>query len=180
MQKFLVFIPVVLLAFTMQSAQKVKVMADKSLSTISYDMSHPMHDWTGVSSSLRSAIVCLPNKDSIAQVAVVVKIASFDSDNSNRDSHAMEVTEALKYPNISFASTNVKYTARDTMTVAGKLTFHGVTHNISFTAIKSAKNKKANITGAFELKMTDYGIEPPTLLGIATDDEFKIHFNMFY
>lgn len=180
MKKFVLFIPVLFLAFNLQSEQKVKLTADSSLSTISYDMSHPMHDWTGVSKSLRSAVVCLPNKDSISQVVAVVKISSFDSENSNRDSHAMEVTEALKYPNITFISSDVKYTSINTMKVSGELTFHGITHNISFNANKSSKNNKANITGEFMLKMTDYGIDPPTLMGISTDDEFKIHFNMYY
>ena len=58
-------------------------------------MSHPFHDWTGKSNKLNSAIICLPNKDSISQVAVSVNISSFDSENSNRDSHVIEVTEAV-------------------------------------------------------------------------------------
>lgn len=178
--KILVFtLPLLLFAFTFK-ADKVKLFADKQLSSISYDMNHPMHAWTGVSKSVSSAIVCLPNRDSITQVAVTVKISTFDSDNSNRDSHAMEVTEALKYPSISFLSTVIKYESAEKIVVTGNLKFHGVSKSISFPVNKKMVGEKAEITGEFQVKMTDYGIDPPTLMGIATDDEFKIHFKMFY
>ena len=168
-----------LLAFTPLSEKRIKVNAN-NLSTISYDMSHPFHDWTGKSNTLNSAIICLPNKDSISQVAVSVKISSFDSENSNRDSHVIEVTEALKFPTVSFISSEIQYNTKNSLNIKGKLTFHGISKIISFTASKNIKDKIANITGEFNLKMTDFGITPPTLMGISTQDEFKIKFNMFF
>jgi polyisoprenoid-binding protein YceI len=168
-----------LFAFTPLSEKRIKVNANNS-SSISYDMSHPFHDWTGKSNTLNSAIICLPNKDSISQVAVSVKISSFDSENSNRDSHVIEVTEALKFPTVSFISSEIQYNTKNSLNIKGKLTFHGISKNISFIATKNTKDNLSNITGEFNLKMSDFGINPPTLMGVSTQDEFKIKFNMFF
>ncbi|HTP12644.1 MAG TPA: YceI family protein, partial [Bacteroidota bacterium] len=40
-------------------------------------------------------------------MTVRVDVTTFDSGNSNRDSHAMEVVDALTYPDVQFTSTSV-------------------------------------------------------------------------
>jgi polyisoprenoid-binding protein YceI len=162
-----------------QDKPLIKVYCDKKLSTISYSMHHPLHSWTGVSKDITSIIVTDENRIQVNNVAVVVKISSFDSQNANRDSHLMEVTEALKYPTVSFTSNSIKQEGNK-LIVSGTLIFHGVSQLISFDAEKKINNNKAEITGGFTVNMTQFNIDPPSLLGIATDDDIEVTFKTIY
>lgn len=162
-----------------QDKALVKVYADKTQSSITYSMNHPLHAWTGESKDVTSIILTDENRKLIDKVAVSVKIASFDSQNANRDSHMIETTEGIIYPTISFASDSIK-NQDDKLKVYGTLTFHGVAQKVFFEADKKVVNKKAEITGAFSVKMTDYKVEPPSLMGMATDDEIKLSFKAVY
>ncbi len=157
-----------------------KFKADKHRSTITYYMSHPLHKWSGVSKDVNSVIVSDKSKRQIKKAAVLVKVSSFNSGNANRDSHAMEVLEALKYPYVKFETTSVKDNGKS-LDVKGKLTFHGVTRNISFKAEKIRhSNNVIEVKGGFSIDMTQYKIKPPALLGVPTDKEIKIKFDVFY
>ena len=160
-------------------AQQIKFTADKKLSSITYSMYHRLHNWDGISRELNSVILADAAKNTITQVAVSVKVSSFDSKNANRDSHTMEVTEGLKYPNITFSSTEIQQQG-DQLFVKGVLSFHGVNRNINFEALRKKSGDKLEIQGAFTVKMSQFNIEPPTLLAIPTNDEFKISFKAVY
>ena len=157
----------------------VKVFADKTRSTITYSMNHPLHSWTGVSKEVNSVILTDVKKEKISQVAVSVRFASFDSQNANRDSHAMEVTEAITYPKINFVSKSI-VANEDKLSVIGTLTFHGVSKIISFDVEEKKRKNTTEVTGGFEVKLTDFKIEPPSLMGLPTDDDIKISFDVFY
>jgi len=181
MKRTLLYIAITLLltAANAQESTQVKLYCDKSESSISYSMNHPLHSWTGVSKEVSSVILADEKRDNITQVAVSVKISSFDSKNANRDSHTMEVTEGLLYPNISFSSTSIIQNG-DKLEVTGILKFHNVSQTISFEATKEIIKAKAKITGEFKVKMTQFNIDPPSLMGMSTKDEFEISFTLVY
>jgi polyisoprenoid-binding protein YceI len=158
---------------------QIKLYCDKSQSSITYSMHHPLHSWTGESKDVTSVILTDEDRNLISQVAVLVKISSFDSKNANRDSHVMEVTEALTYPTISFNSTLIKQ-ENNKLTVTGTLKFHDISQPITFEAEKNTANNKAEITGHFTVQMTQFNIKPPSLMGAATDDEIKLAFKVIY
>ena len=181
MKYTLLFIVMFLLLINVnaQEITQVKLYCDKTESSISYSMNHPLHSWTGVSKEISSVILSDEKRDSITQVAVSVKISSFDSKNANRDSHTMEVTEALLYPNIIFSSTSIIQNG-DKLEVTGTLKFHNVSQTISFEATKEMMKAKAKITGEFKVKMTQFNIDPPSLMGMSTKDEIGISFNLLF
>ena len=167
---------------TTSFAQKLKLKklyADKNKSDITYAMNHPLHAWTGVSNNILSVMLLDTSNMEINELAVVVKIASFNSKNSNRDSNTIEVTEALKYPNVSLSSNSIKQ-VNDKLTVKGTLKFHGVSKEIIFDAEKKIIKDEIKVTGNFEILMTDFKIKPPKLLGITTDKDIKLSFTVFY
>jgi len=166
------------LVFAAQPAMQ-KVYADKSKSTITYSMNHLLHSWDGTSNDVNSIIVTDEDRSVISQVAVTVKVSSFDSKNANRDSHTMEATDAIKFPSISFTSNSITQDG-NMLHATGILNFHGVSKTITIDAEKRIVKDKAEITGTFDVKMTDYGIDPPSLMGVATDDDIKLTFDMFY
>jgi len=157
----------------------VKLFADKSHSSITYGMNHLLHSWTGTSKDVNSVILTDKDKKNISQVAVSVKISSFDSKNANRDSHMMEATDALKYPNITFSSKSIKLEGNK-LAVDGILSFHGVNKDISFVAEEKKNKNQVEVTGGFDVNMTDFNIKKPTLMGVATDDAIKITFDVLY
>lgn len=162
-----------------QQPSQVKLYCDKTQSTITYSMHHPLHSFSGESKDFTSIILTDENRNLINQVAVLVKISSFDSKNANRDSHVMESTEALSFPTITFTSNSIKQESNKLM-VSGILNFHGVNQPISFEAEKKIVNSKAEITGNFVVQMTQFKIKPPSLLGVSTDDDIKLAFKVIY
>lgn len=156
-----------------------RTFADKKASSITYSMKHPLHNWSGISRDVSSLIVSEGKKGYIQEVAVSVKVSSFDSKNANRDSHMIEVTEAIKFPNITFSG---KVTSWDgsLLTVTGELTFHGVTRPLSFEVKTAEKGDKLEVTGGFSVNLTEFNIQRPTLMGLPTNDEIKVDFNMVY
>lgn len=161
------------------SASK-KLVADKAKSTVTYAMHHPMHDWEGVSHDVNAAMVIDETTKQVQQVAVALRVSSFDSKNQNRDSHMVEVLDGIKYPNVTFSSQDVKSNADGSLTATGKLTFHNVTKPVTIQATHHDVNGQWQLDGAFNVKLTDYGIERPTLLAVPTDDQFKLAFSLLF
>lgn len=164
-------------ATTFAQKGSVKIRADKQTSSVDYYMSHPLHDFEGVNKKVSAIAIYHPTNESIETAAVVLSIADFSSGNGNRDSHAMEVLEALKYPLISFTSTSIQE-GKDSLSIKGILNFHNVKRPISFKALKTIKGKQLKVVGGFKIDMTDYNVKPPSLLGLETSKIIKLVFSV--
>jgi polyisoprenoid-binding protein YceI len=152
--------------------------ADKANSSIKYFMKHALHSWQGVSQEVNS-IVQLNAQGDIEKVAATVPVKSFDSKNSNRDSHMLEVTDALTHPNVSFFSTSVSKTV-DGYDVKGMLNFHGVEKPVNIQAKEVRQGSHRTITGSFIFLLEDHKVERPTLMMVKTDNEVRIAFSFSY
>jgi polyisoprenoid-binding protein YceI len=167
------------LAFTgNRNKDKRKIAADTSLSQLSYAMRHPLHNFTASSKELK-AIAVVDDETKLEMIAVSVPVKSFDSGNSNRDSHTIEVTQALKYPNVTFSADNIIYSG-NRVSATGKLVFHGITNSITIQGIQKHDNNKLVLSGNFEIDMTDYGIKPPAIMGMSTDKMIKLAFSLTF
>src|ERR1700676_3192327 len=67
-------------------------------STLSYHVSHPLHQTDGVSHAARGKGVC---HDGQCDFLVAVPVKSFDSGDSNRDLHMLQVTRGAQFPIVS-------------------------------------------------------------------------------
>ena len=169
---------VVLCAFVAPTAKR-KVMADKTASTVSYAAKHPLHSWEGVSHDVNCAMIYNDESKQPESIAVSIKVASFDSDNNNRDSHAVEAMEGIKYPNVTFTSSDIK-ADNGALTAKGTLTFHGVAKPVTLQATTKETAGKITLTGEFPVNMTDYKIERPSLMGMKTEDAMVLRFNVVF
>ncbi|GAB2597244.1 YceI family protein [Spirosoma areae] len=169
----------ILFAFTSPMAKR-KLVADKALSTVSYAAKHPLHNWEGVSKEVNCAIIYNDDTKQPENVAVSLKVASFDSDNNNRDSHAIEVLDGLKYPNVTFVSSDIKAGENGALTAKGTLTFHGVAKPATLQATRKDAGGKMTITGEFPVSMADHNIERPSLMGLKTEDGMILRFNVVF
>ena len=159
---------------------KRKLTADKTGSTVSYAAKHPLHAWEGVSHAVNCAVTYDDDTKQVDAVAVSIKVASFDSGNSNRDSHAMEVLDGLKYPNVTFVSSDVKAGTDGSLTATGNLTFHGVVKPATLQATRKDAGGKMTITGEFPVSMTAHNVERPSFLGLKTEDMMTLKFNAVF
>lgn len=142
---------------------------------IEYSMKHKVHAWEGKADKLSVLSVWKENK--IDKIAIVVKISNFNSGLSSRDSHMLEVLDALTYPTISFSSSEINYTST-AIQVKGKLQFHGVTKEVSFLVQSKQVNQQILFTGDLPILLEDYKVERPSFLFVKTDNLVKIRFNI--
>lgn len=161
--------------FVEVSAQEKSVVASKNESSVSYRLVHPLHLIEATSKdAIITATLNIASKR-IENVTAQVDVMTFDSGNSNRDSHAMEVVDAISYPDVMFRSASTSENG-DTIRVAGNLTFHGVTRNILATAIATWSPEKVSVHGGFNISLESFKIERPTLLLIPVEDTLRFSF----
>jgi polyisoprenoid-binding protein YceI len=91
----------------------------------------------------------------------------------------MEVIDAISYPYVKFNSSSVTTTA-NSIKVTGKLFFHGVTKDLTFEAIPKWEGNKLTVTGKFQISLTEYKVERPSLLLVPVNDELKFSFNQVF
>lgn len=180
MMKYSCLLAIGILCAFVNPMAKRKLMADKSLSTVTYSARHPLHNWDGVSHDVNCALIYNDETKQPETVAVSVKVASFDSDNNNRDSHAMEVLEGLKYPNVTFVSADIKAGQNGALTAKGTLTFHGVAKPVTLQATRKDAGGKLTLSGEFPVNMSDHDIERPSLMGMKTEDGMVLKFNVVF
>ena len=118
-----------------------------------------------------------------ASLGVVDKI----SDGDRRDIEATmrgQVLEAEKFSEIVFESTRVEARANPDgsypVKIAGRLTLHGVTRELSFPAAVSVDAGRLHARGRFPLPQTDYKMIPVSIFGgtVRVKDEVEITFDV--
>ena len=153
-------------------AQTKKLEADKKDSFIKYKLTHPLHEVEATSKDAYCVIEADVQNKEIKSVFVQVDVTSFDSGNSNRDSHAMEVIDALTYPAATFKSSSISQNG-DNLDVSGKLTFHGITKEIIIPVKLTWSKDKLVTEGSFDISLTEFHIERPSLLMIPVKDKLE-------
>jgi polyisoprenoid-binding protein YceI len=154
-------------------AQKCSLDFVKDESWMSYTLTHPLHTFDAVSKDVQYTVVLDSACRQVTGVTGTVDVTTFDSKNSNRDSHAMEVVDAITYPDASFASTRVVQDGEN-LAVTGNLTFHGVTKEVLAAGTAKWADGKLTVNEKFAFCMTTFGIEKPSLLLMPVND--TLHF----
>jgi len=144
----------------------------KDESSVSYTLVHAFHTVEATSRNVSYRLEVDPAQKEIRSVTAQVDVTTFDSGNSNRDSHAMEVIDAISFPDVTFSSTSVSRDG-DNLTVSGKLTFHGITNDITATGTSKWSPGKLEFQGAFALSLTAFKVERPALLLIPVSDTLR-------
>ena len=171
---FSVVLAVVALSPISQSQQKELVPKSEE-SSMTYTLVHPLHKVEATSKGVQYHVQADPVTREIKSVSASVDVMTFDSGNSSRDSHAMEVIDAISYPEASFSSTSVARNG-DSIEVAGRLTFHGVTKDIVLGAMTKWSQGRLEVDGGFEVSLTAFNIERPALLLIPVEDRLTFSF----
>ena len=154
--------------------QVLSLEGDKSVSYIQYVIRHPLHTVKAINKEPKFTIEFDTKQRKILKAEAVAEVMKFNSGNSNRDSHAMEAVEALKFPTISFKSTEIDFSSED-IVVRGFLTFHGQTRKIEMKGKARFDGNNLFVDGNFKVSLTEFGVKRPSLLFIPVDDTLKIY-----
>jgi hypothetical protein len=148
-----------------------------------------IHDWDmksdkGYCSSLFD-ITQTGTLNGVSYINFTVPAESLKSDHKGMDKNTYKALNTEKYSNISFtaSSVNIKPVGATgyLLTAKGRLTISGVTKEVVIAATGTMNpDKSISYTGAYKLKMTDYNVEPPSLMlgAIKTGEFITVKFNL--
>lgn len=160
-------------------AQGPRLYALGEGSSLTYVLVHKLHEVKGTAKKAEGKARLLP--DGTLQAAVRARVADFDSGNGNRDAHMKETVEAGKFPTVDFKgvapriAVPSRFPTTVPVTLAGKLTFHGVTRDVQVplqVTFLSAREVRAE--GNFPLSLEAHGVERPSLMMVKVEDALQL------
>ncbi|WP_419769811.1 MAG: YceI family protein [Candidatus Marinarcus sp.] len=103
--------------------------------------------------------------------------ADLTSDNAKRDEHMYETLNVSTQPKISFTIESIRL-GEEKYIISGKLSLNGVTKEVKAMSSIDQNESSVAMKGMFYIKMSDYGIEPPTLLFLKVRDQVDLNFDL--
>jgi polyisoprenoid-binding protein YceI len=119
-------------AVTAQSRARENFKITPAHSTIAFSVRHLLGTARGNFSKFNGTIVVDRDHPEKSSVTVRIDAASIDTGITKRDEHLRaELFDVARYPEITFKSRRVKPAGADSADIAGDLTMHGVTREIT-------------------------------------------------
>ena len=148
-------------------------------STLSYHVSHPLHQIDGVSHAARGKGVC---HDGQCDFLIAAPVKSFDSGDSNRDLHMIQVTRGAQYPMVSVRTRIPESSLTQTsLPLDCNVEFAGQTAHYSHILFQQTiDGTQHRISGTIPAKVSDFKIDPPTLLTVPIKNEMPVKIDMVW
>ena len=146
-------------------------------STLTYHVSHPLHQSEGVSHAAKGKGVCHAGQ---CDFLIAVPVKSFDSGDTNRDLHMLQVTRGAEFPLVTVRTRLPESDATaSTINADLEIQFAGQTVQYKQVPFKVEKQgKEIHITGTIPATLADFKIEPPSLLTIPVKNDIPIRVDM--
>jgi hypothetical protein len=142
-------------------------------SSLTYHVSHPLHQSEGVSHAARGKGVCQAGQ---CEFLVAAPVKSFDSGDSNRDLHMIEVTRGAQFPMVI-----VRFKLPESVAGAGEIRadldveFAGQTAHYKQVAFeRQTQGNATRIVGTVPATLTDFKIDPPSLMMMTVKNEIPV------
>ena len=152
-------------------------VVNKNASEIIYVGKHFLHDWSGKNDNINGLLLIDQASNTINKIAVLLYVKDFDSGNSNRDSHSLEVLNAIRFPEINFYSENI-INNNDSITFKGNLEFHGITISKDIPALVNMESNKIELEGNFKVSLREFGIKAPSFMLAEMQDFIDLSFSL--
>jgi len=146
-------------------------------STLIYHVSHPLHHVEGVSHAARGKGVC---HDGICHFLAAAPIKSFDSGDTNRDLHMLEVVRGAQFP-MAVVRADLPEAELKTGTVHADLSiqFAGQTAQFKQVLLRLVnEGNEIRVEGTIPATVSDFQIKPPELLAMPIKNEIPISVDM--
>jgi hypothetical protein len=146
-------------------------------STLTYHVSHPLHQSEGTSHTARGKGVCQGGQ---CNFLIAVPVKSFDSGDTNRDLHMVQVTHGAQFPLVS-VRVSLPEAALTSASIRCdvEVEFGGQTakyKDVAFQAL--TKGNETRITGSIPATLSDFKIEAPSLLSIPVKNDMPVRVDM--
>jgi hypothetical protein len=146
-------------------------------STLTYHVSHPLHQVDGVSHAARGKGVCHALE---CDFLIAVPVKSFDSGDSNRDLHMLQATRGAEFPLVTVRTRLPEITAAlATIHADLEIQFAGQTVTYKQVELQVARQgKDVRISGTIPATLADFKIDPPSLLTVPIKNEIPVRVEM--
>src|ERR1039458_5638538 len=145
--------------------------------TLTCHVSHPLHQSEGVSHAARGKGVCHEGQ---CDFLIAVPVKTFDSGDSNRDLHMLQVTRGAEFPMVT-VRTRLPESASTSATVKADLEIQFAGQTVHYSQVPfqlTPQGKEMRITGTIPATLTDFKIDPPSLLAISVKNEIPVRLDM--
>ena len=146
-------------------------------STLTYHVSHPLHDTDGISHAARGKAVCHIGQ---CDVLIAAPVKSFDSGDSNRDLHMVQATHGAQFPIIS-VRIRLPGSAFGSFTVHCELEIEFAGQTVQYRQVSFQQVTEGiytRISGTIPATLSDFKIPPPSLLTVPVKNEMPVRVEM--
>ena len=147
--------------------------------TLTYHVSHPLHQTDGVSHAARGKGVCHEGQ---CDFLIAVPVKSFNSGDSNRDLHMLQVTRGAQFPIVT-VRTRLPESASASATINLDLEVQFAGQTIEYKQVpfqRVAQGSATRITGTIPAKLSDFKIDPPSLLTMPVKNEIPVRVDLIW
>lgn len=146
-------------------------------STLSYHMSHPVHEVDGVSHAAKGKGVCHAGQ---CDFLIAAPVKSFDSGDSNRDLHMLQVTRGAQFPMVVVRTQFPEAeTSSPTVYADLQVQFAGQTAQYKHVPFQRVvRGKDVEITGTIPSTCSDFKIDRPSFLTVPIKNEIPVRVDM--
>jgi polyisoprenoid-binding protein YceI len=147
-----------------------------------------LHNWTMVGNGFGSEAQFTMQSAQLAainELIMTIPVKNIKSNEGLLNSRAYKAMNADKYQNVIFQMTSSSITPQGNnqflIKANGRLTISGVTRDVALTANGAlAADKSMTISGSKKVKMTEFGIKPPSFMlgALKTGDEVTIEYTL--
>lgn len=142
-------------------------------SSLTYHMVHPVHTVDGTSHDARGKGVC---GNGVCDFLVAATVKSFDSGDTNRDEHMIQVTRGAEFPVVTVRFRLPESAINSpTLDCDLEVNFAGNTaHYSHVTFQQTIQGNTHHITGSVPATLTDFKIPPPSFLTVPIHNDIPV------
>ena len=145
--------------------------------TLTYHVSHPLHQFDATSHAVKGKGVC---HDGECNFLIAVPVKSFDSGDSNRDLHMLQVTRGAEFPIVT-VRTGMPEAASTSPAINLDLEVQFAGHTFEYKQVPFQRVMQGNetrITGTIPAKLSDFKIDPPSLLTMPIKNDIPVRVDL--
>jgi hypothetical protein len=146
-------------------------------SVLTYHVTHPLHQLDGVSHAARGKGVCHAGQ---CDFLIAVPVKSFDSGDSNRDLHMLQVVRGGQFPMVT-VRTHLPENASASATIHADLEIQFAGQVAKYREVPFEdvnQGDETRISGTIPVTLSDFKIDPPSLLAMPIKNEIPVRVEM--
>ncbi|MHB8302172.1 MAG: hypothetical protein ACYDC6_04935 [Acidobacteriaceae bacterium] len=170
-------LPALLLLLTLPALSQADTQWILEQSTLTYHMSHPIHEVDGVSHAAKGKGVCHAGQ---CDFLIAAPVKTFDTGDSNRDLHMLQVTRGAQFPMV-VVRTQLPQADTASGTIYANLEVQFAGQTVHYTHVpfqRVTKGNEVRITGTVPATCSDFKIDPPTFLTVPIKNEIPVRVDM--